>query len=380
MRAWITGLVFMVFGLAGTATAQETDPLNTKAEFAYILDADTGLTLYSKRGDEPMVPASMTKIMTAYVVFERIRDGRLSLDDEFTVSENAWRRGGAASGGSTMFLELNSKVRVEDLLRGVIIQSGNDACIVLAEGVSGSEEAFAREMTLRAEELGLSTLNFKNSTGLYHEEHVVSAEDLAQLAYLMITEFPEYYTFYSEREFTWNGIRQPNRNPLLGDVDGADGMKTGHLEISGYGLVGTAVRDGERRIIVLNGLPSIADRAQEARRVMRSAFVDFQVRDIVGADVVVGEADVWLGQSKRVPLKTTEAMTIGVHADAARRMETYISYRGPLTAPVKAGDQVGELVVSAPGMEEIRAPLVADADIPKLGLIGRALLGISGGQ
>ena len=212
------------------------DSLNTKAEYAYIMDAGTGLTLYSKRGEEPMVPASMTKIMTAHMVFDLLRQGRLSLDDEFVVSEKAWREGGTTSGGSTMFLEVGSKVRVEDLLRGVIIQSGNDACIVLAEGISGSEDAFAASMTQRAHELGLTSAHFKNSTGLYDPEHVISAADLAKLAYLTINEFPEFYKLYAETEFTWNAIRQPNRIPLLGEVEGADGLKTGHLEISGFGL------------------------------------------------------------------------------------------------------------------------------------------------
>ena len=354
------------------------DSLNTKAEYAYIMDAGTGLTLYSKRGEEPMVPASMTKIMTAHMVFDLLRQGRLSLDDEFVVSEKAWREGGTTSGGSTMFLEVGSKVRVEDLLRGVIIQSGNDACIVLAEGISGSEDAFAASMTQRAHELGLTSAHFKNSTGLYDPEHVISAADLAKLAYLTINEFPEFYKLYAETEFTWNAIRQPNRIPLLGEVEGADGLKTGHLEISGFGLVGSAVRGEERRVIVLNGLESMADRASEARRVMRSAFMDFKTVTIVDPDVNVGTAHVWLGETATVPVKSTEKVVIAAHADDVRKIKVFVEYSGPLDAPIKAGDVVGELVIQA-GDVERRSPLAASADVKKKSWIGRALVGLGVG-
>ena len=370
-----SSLTLLSVGLltGGSALA---DPLNTKADYAYILDADTGQTLYSKRGEEAMIPASMTKIMTAFVVYERIRDGRLSLSDEFVVSENAWRKGGAASGGSTMFLELGSSVSVENLLKGVIIQSGNDACIVLAEGIMGSEEAFAAEMTRRARELGLESANFKNVTGLNEDGHEISAEDLAELAYLTITQFPEHYEIYKQDTFTWNGIRQPNRNPLLGEVPGADGLKTGHLEISGYGLVGSAVRDGKRRIIVLNGLDSMAERASEARRVMRSAFVDFKSQKVVEKDAIVGELDVWLGKAARVELKATKTVEIGVHLDSLRDLEVFIVAKGPIKAPIQEGDVLGRLVVRAPGVEDITADVVAATSVDKKGLIEKALVGM----
>ncbi len=366
----------LITGLSSVATA---DVLNTKADYAYIMDADTGLALYSKDGDVPFIPASMTKIMTAYVVFERIRDGRLSLDDEFLVSETAWREGGAASGGSTMFLELGSKVSVRDLLRGVIIQSGNDACIVLAENISGSQEAFAEEMTRRAQELGLESAKFENPTGLYSENHRISAADLAKLAYLSITDFPEYYSLYAEKEFTWNGIRQPNRNPLLGEVNGADGLKTGHLEISGYGLVGSAVRDGKRRIIVLNGLESKADRASEARRVMRAAFVDFKVAEVVQPDQIVGEAVVYLGKTKTIPLKSTELVKAALHADSIRDIKVEVVYDGPLNAPLNEGDVVGKIIVTAPDMETQTTNAVVAKSVAKMSLFERALVGIGFG-
>ena len=359
-----------------SAGAAYSDPLNTKADYAYIMDADNGQTLYSKRGDEAMTPASMTKIMTAYVVYERIRDGRLGLDEEFKVSENAWRKGGAASGGSTMFLELGSKVSVENLLKGVIIQSGNDACIVLAEGIMGSEEAFAAEMTRRAKELGLDSANFKNVTGLYEEGHEISSEDLAKLAYLTMTQFPEHYDIYKEDSFTWNGISQPNRNPLLGEVPGADGLKTGHLDISGYGLVGSAVRDGQRRIVVLNGLDSKADRATEARRVMRAAFVDFKSQTVVEAGAVVGELDVFLGSSAKIELVAEETITMGVHLDALRDLEAFIIAKGPVKAPISEGDVLGKLIVRAPGVEDMVTNVVASSAVSEKGLIGKALVGL----
>jgi D-alanyl-D-alanine carboxypeptidase (penicillin-binding protein 5/6) len=236
------------------------DPLNTNAPYAYILDGDTGLSLYSKRGDEPMIPASMSKLMLYYIVFERIRDGRLKMEDEFTVSEHAWRTGGAGTDGSTMFLPVHSKATVEDLLRGAIIVSGNDACIVLAEGIAGSEEAFAREATARARELGMMNSTFVNATGLDAPGHRMSAHDIAIITYRLIKDFPQFYPMFSEPEFTFNRTRQYNRNPLLRELDGADGVKTGHLAAAGFGLVGSAVRDGQRRIVVLNGLASETER------------------------------------------------------------------------------------------------------------------------
>lgn len=369
----LTGFCASLALLGGVAQA---DVMHTKADFAYVMDADTGKPLYSKRGDEAMVPASMTKIMTVFLVFERIRDGRLSLDDEFTVSENAWRKGGSASGGSTMFLEPGSKVRVEDLLHGVVVQSGNDACIVIAEGISGSEEAFASLMTDRAHELGLKSAHFKNATGLYEEGHEISPADLAKIALLTIREFPEFYAIYNEKTFTWNGIQQPNRNPLLGEVDGADGLKTGHLDVSGYGLVGSAVRDGQRRIIVLNGLESQADRAAEAQRVMRSAFVDFRTFTFADAGAEVGQADVWMGVEDKVALTVENTLQGVVNIDAARGLDISIEYTGPLKAPVDKGQVVGEIVVSGPDFEEIRAPVVAKQAVPAKGFVQRVLMGM----
>ena len=362
-----------------TTVGANADTLNTKAEFAYIMDGETGAEIYSKRGEEPMIPASMTKIMTVYLVFERIRDGRLSLDDEFTVSENAWRKGGAASGSSTMFLEPGSKVSVSDLLQGVVVQSGNDACIVLAEGVSGSEEAFAAAMTERARELGLTTASFKNVTGLNEEGHEISAEDLAKIALLTIQDFPEFYEIYSQENYTWNNISQPNRNPLLRDVDGADGLKTGHLEISGYGLVGSAVRNGERRIIVLNGLGSMAERASEAQRVMRAAFVDFKRFTLVDAGAEVGEAKVWMGVEDTVGMAVDSTITRIINIDSARKLSFEVQHQGPVKAPITKGQEIGELVITGLN-EELRLPLYATSDVAAKGFLDRVLMGAGFGN
>ena len=372
-------LASAAIALIFTTVGAEADTLNTKAEFAYIMDGDTGAEIYSKRGEEPMIPASMTKIMTVYLVFERIRDGRLSLDDEFTVSENAWRKGGAASGSSTMFLEPGSKVSVNDLLQGVVVQSGNDACIVLAEGVSGSEEAFAAAMTERARELGLSTASFKNVTGLNEDGHEISAEDLAKIALLTIQDFPEFYEIYSQENYTWNDISQPNRNPLLRDVDGADGLKTGHLEISGYGLVGSAVRNGERRIIVLNGLGSMAERASEAQRVMRAAFVDFKRFTLVDAGAEVGEAKIWMGVEDTVGMAVDSTITRIINIDSARKLSFEVQHQGPVKAPITKGQEIGELVITGLN-EELRLPLYATSDVAAKGFLDRVLMGAGFGN
>jgi D-alanyl-D-alanine carboxypeptidase (penicillin-binding protein 5/6) len=355
-----------------------TDPLNTAAPYAYILDGDTGLPLYSKKGDEPMVPASMSKLMLYYMVFERIKAGRLAMTDEFTVSEHAWRTGGAGTDGSTMFLPIHSKVTVQDLLKGAVIVSGNDACIVLAEGLFGSEEAFARQATAKGKELGLTNSVFANSTGLEDPRHRMSAHDIAVLAFRLIKDFPEFYPMFSEPEFTFNKTRQYNRNPLLRELDGADGVKTGHLSVSGYGLVGSAVREGKRRIIVLNGLTSETERKKEGPRVMRSAFLDFTSATLVKKGAQVAVADVWLGEQAQVPLLASEEYAIGLHLDAVEKIKGEVVYKGPLYAPVKEGDVVGELIVTAPGTQARRIPVTAGATVNQQSFFGKAMIGLRG--
>lgn len=363
---------------ADAAAQLAADPLNTNAPYAFIMDGDTGVPLYSKRGYEPMIPASMSKLMLYYMVFERLKAGRLSMSEEFTVSEHAWRTGGAGTDGSTMFLPIHSKVTVEDLLKGAIIVSGNDACIVLAEGVWGSEEAFARAATARAEELGMTASKFANATGLDDPGHRMSAHDIALLSYRIIHDFPEYYPLFREPEFTFNRTRQYNRNPLLRELDGADGVKTGHLSVSGYGLVGSATRDGKRRIIVLNGLPTETDRKKEAPRVMRSAFLDFETTAMVRKGAQVAVADVWMGEDETVPLIATEDYIAGLHADAIKGISGTVVYKSPLMAPIKEGDIVGELVMKAPGTADKRIKVAAGKSVNELGFFGKAMMGLRG--
>ena len=363
---------------ASPAGQLAADPLNTDARFAFILDGDTGVPLYSKAGYEPMIPASMSKLMLYYMVFERLKAKRLTMTDQFSVSEHAWRTGGAGTDGSTMFLPLNSKASVEDLLRGAVIVSGNDACIVLAEGIWGSEEAFARAATARAKELGLTASAFANATGLDNPGHRMSAHDIALIAYRLIKDFPEYYPMFSEPEFTFNNTRQYNRNPLLRELQGSDGVKTGHLGVSGYGLVGSAVRDGKRRIIVLNGLASETARKTEAPRVMRSAFLDFETATLVKKGAQVALADVWMGEEKTVGLLATEDYVAGMHADGMDGIRGTVVYKSPLMAPIKAGDIVGELVLSAPGVAEKRVPVAAAKAVGEVGFFGKAMMGLRG--
>lgn len=376
MRALISTSAFIAALIAASVLApiqaQAQDSYETEATHAVIMDFATGQILFAKDAETPMAPSSMSKMMTVLMVLEAIEAGTLSMDDELPVSEYAWRTGGAASGSSTMFLELHSRARVDDLLRGVIIQSGGDACIVLAEALSGSEAAFADAMTARAHALGLMSANFTNSTGWPDPDHNISALDLARLARILIADHPEYYAMWAEREFTYNGIRQYNRNPLLGSFVGADGLKTGHTEEAGYGLVATAERSGERRIIVFNGMTSTRDRTSEAERMMRAAMSDFAVYDLFAAGASVGEnATVFMGNADSVELQVGEAVQIALQRRARRSMTVSIVYDGPLIAPVEAGQQVGQLVVEAPGYDSQTFPLFAAENVGRKGVMGR---------
>lgn len=358
--------------LAAPAAAWSQSAFQTEASHAVIMDHDSGEVLFSKNGAEPMAPSSMSKLMTALMVFEALDSGELALDDTLPVSEDAWRRGGAASGSSTMFLDVNSRVEVGDLLRGIIVQSGNDACIVVAEALGGTEANFADMMTERAHELGLDSANFVNSTGWPDEGHVISAADLARLARHIIEAHPERYALYSETEFTYNGIRQYNRNPLLGVFTGADGLKTGHTSVAGYGLVASAARDGDRRIIAFNGMDSTAERADEAERLMRAAFSQFEIVEAVSAGAAVGEADIYLGTAPRVALRTRQAVTVGGHRRDLDEMSAQIIYEGPLSAPVAEGDLVGRMVISLPDGRTRTVEVEAAESVERLGALARA--------
>ena len=328
-----------------------------------------------KDAREPIGPASMTKIMTAELVFEALRDGSLSPETELTVSEDAWRRGGWASGSSTMSLAIGSKVSVENLLKGVIIQSGNDACIVLAEAMAGSEEAFAERMTERAREMGLTSATFRNATGWPNPEHKISLVDLAKLAQKQIENFPEYYPLYAERDFTWNGIKQGNRNPLLGRVTGADGMKTGKTDESGYGLVGSAKRGEDRRIIVINGLDSADERRDVATRLMEAAFSQFRVYDLHSQGEVLEELEVYMGKAPTVGVALTQDIRKGLPIADRKNVKSEIIYTAP-KAPVMKGDVIAKLKVSMPGRPAENFDLVATADVKRKGVFARAWSGL----
>ncbi len=348
-----------------------TKAIETLAKQVVLMDAETGTILFDKDADVPMPPASMSKLMTVFMVFERLRDGRLSLDDTFRISENAWRKGGTKSGSSTMFLVPGKRARIEDLIRGIIVQSGNDACIVIAEGISGSEEAFAGEMTERAKQLGLTSSTFKNSTGWPHPEHRMSPKDLALLAKHTIEQFPEYYHYYSERSFVYNGIKQNNRNPLIYKEMGADGLKTGYTQKSGYGLTGSATRGDRRLILVVNGLSSKKERAREPERLLEWGFREFGNYALLGAGEVVEEAQVWLGKKATVQLIIENELKLTLHKKSRREMKVAVNYQGPIPAPVKKGDVLATLSISAPGEKTIDIPLVAAVDVEQLGLMGR---------
>jgi D-alanyl-D-alanine carboxypeptidase (penicillin-binding protein 5/6) len=343
MRLSVFAAAAFLLILGGPSTRAQD--FETAAPFAILVDADTGSLLLEKNADEPMAPASMAKLMTIELAFHAIEEGRLSLDDTFSVSENAWRRGGAPSGGSTMFLELNSTARLEDLLRGIIIQSGNDASIVLAEGMAGTEIAFADMMNKRAQEIGLKNSRFMNASGLPDPDQHVTARDLAILARHIIQDYPEFYPIFAEPDFTWHNITQRNRNPLLNDGIGVDGLKTGHTEESGYGLVASAKVNTQRLIVVVNGLKSSREREAESRKLLEWGFRSFRQITAFEDGETVGEASLFGGEKGRVALKARGAVRVLVPRASTEPLRARIAYQGPVEAPVEAGVQVGHLQV-----------------------------------
>ncbi|MEX2453117.1 MAG: D-alanyl-D-alanine carboxypeptidase family protein [Rhodospirillaceae bacterium] len=357
---------FAATGLLCLAASADAQQIETVAREAYIVDLATNTVLLEKNADAPMPPASMSKLMTLYLVFERLKKGALSLDDTFLVSERAWRKG-----GSKMFVKVGDRVSVSDLLRGVIVQSGNDACIVLAEGISGTEEAFADAMTLRAREIGLTNSTFRNSTGWPDPEHRMTAHDLAVLSQRLIEDFPEYYPIFAELDFTYNNIKQGNRNPLLYQNIGADGLKTGHTENAGYGLTASAKRGDRRVVMVLNGMESMRQRSQESQRLLDWAFRAFDAYSFFSKDEEVTRADVWLGVDRQVPLLIPQDFRLTMTREARGALSMTVRMTNPVAAPIAKGTQLGTLVVSAPGMQTHEIPLVAGSDVEQLGFMGR---------
>lgn len=363
---WAAGVSCLT--MAATANAFET-----KAKNAILLDAETGAYLFTKNHQEMIAPASMSKLMTVYVLLSHIKNGDTSLDDTFTVSENAWRKGGAASGGSTMFLKIGQDVRVEDLIKGILIQSGNDACIVVAENLAGSETEFAAMMNETAEKIGLNNAHFVNATGLPHPEHKVSVEDLALLARRIIREFPEFYHLFSQKEFTFNGIKQGNRNPLLYSLKGADGLKTGHTSEAGFCLTGSAVRNGRRLIEVMAGLESNKQRSEETESLMTWGFAHFDNYKFFNKNQIMAEVPVWYGTVKSVDAVVPEKVVKTIKKSGKNKYGARIIYDQPLKAPVLKGDKIGELFITYGDETVDKIPLLAADNVAKVGPFSRFL-------
>ena len=366
-------LVVCLLWSATVGRARGAEPFQTAAPFALLMDADTGSVLFDRNGDAAMIPASTTKILTAEIAFREIKEGRLKLDAAFLVSENAWRSGGAKSGGSTMFAALNSRVPVEDLLKGLVIQSGNDAAIALAEGISGSEDAFATVMNQRAKAIGMTHSSFTNPWGRPDPGQRVTARDMAILARFVIRTYPDLYRLFGEREFTWNRVRQLNRNPLLGMDIGADGVKTGDTGESGFGLVGSAVQGGERLIVVVNGLKTARDRANESYKLLSWGFRNFEPRELFKAGDVVGTARVYGGSETEVPLVADGPVKLMAPRGSSEKLSGKIAYTGPLPAPVDKGAEVARLEISGEGGEILSVPLRTAEAVPVGSLPQRAL-------
>jgi D-alanyl-D-alanine carboxypeptidase (penicillin-binding protein 5/6) len=350
--------------------------IGTLAQFAFMVDPQTSTVLLFKDADKPMHPSSMAKMMTVYIVFEELAAGRLKLDTKFRVSEKAWRM---SRQGSTMYVgDPGSEVTVEDLIKGMIVLSGNDACIVVAEGLSGSEEAFADRMTKKAREIGMTGSVFKNASGWPEEGQMTTARDLAVLAWQTINDFPQYYPYYSIQNWSYSNIKQDNRNLLLRQMPGVDGLKTGHTEEGGFGQTVSAVRDGRRLILVVNGLAmgkpqheGGRERAQETSRLLEWGFREFTNTTIFKAGDTVAEAPVWLGDKDTVPLVSVRPIQITSPTGQPAQPRVVARYDGPLPAPIMKGTKLGIAAVSLPDGRTIEYALEAGADVPRMGVVGR---------
>ncbi|NNU14911.1 D-alanyl-D-alanine carboxypeptidase [Parvularcula sp. ZS-1/3] len=364
-------LALILSVLPGVALAQADNLVRTKATNAVIMDVPTGQFLYGKKADIPVPPASMSKLMTVAVVFDLIEQGKLSLDTPFYVSEKAWR-----TGGSKMFVLVDTEITVENLLKGIIVQSGNDACIVVAENIAGSEAAFAELMNARARAWGLEDSSFANPTGLPHPNQRMSMRDLAKLARHLWFEYPQHRHFFSIPEFTWSDITQANRNPLIGAMEGARGMKTGHTDEAGYGVVGLAEREGIARVVVVTGLGSERERRAAAIDLMDEAFQSFETRTFFAAGDLVGFAEVFAGKEETVPLRIDQGLTFTLHRKILNGASAQIVYDGPLRAPIRAGEQVAVLRFSLPDQKVREYPLYTAERVKGLGVFEKINLGL----
>jgi D-alanyl-D-alanine carboxypeptidase (penicillin-binding protein 5/6) len=374
IKSGLSGAVLLL--LAGGITQAQgpkKDDFQTAAPFAILIEAESGTVLFEKNADQLMSPSSMAKLMTTEVVLKAVADKKIGVEDEVTISENAWRKGGASSGGSTMYAALNSRVKVHDLLRSVVIQSGNDACIALAEAVAGNEAAFGAMMTARARELGHTKSTYTNSTGLPDPNQHVTPRELAQLAQHLIRTYPDHYALYAEREFTWNKIKQQNRNPLLAMGIGADGLKTGFTREAGYGLVGSAVQNDLRLILVINGTKSTKERAEEARKLLEWGFRAFEARTVFGEGEPVAEAKVYGGEKGTVGLVGAKPIRVLVPRGSTEKIVARAIYTGPVVAPVSKGQPIGSLKVWRGDSVVMETPLRAAESIARGGMGRRAL-------
>ncbi len=370
----------LLLGLGICVLAFQAEAIETKAKYALLMDADTGYVMFEKKADEAMHPASMSKLMTSYLVEEALKSGKYTEDTEFTVSENAWKKGGAKTRGSTMFLKIGQKVKLIDLLKGINIQSGNDACIVVAEGMAGTEEAFAAKMTQKAKKLGLTKSTFANATGLPNENHLMSARDLALLSQHIINDFPEYYPIYSQKEFTYNGIKQGNRNPLLYSLQGADGLKTGHTSQSGYGLTATVKSpEGRRLILVVNGLANMDDRASEAKKLMNYGLSHFENLTVLDTKKSVVSIPVWMGTKGEIWAYPAENLIQTHPMGEEVKISSVVEYQEPIVAPVQKGQKVGTITTTLPDGTIHEMDLIAGESVEKLGFFARIKKRILGG-
>ncbi|GMG81790.1 D-alanyl-D-alanine carboxypeptidase family protein [Paralimibaculum aggregatum] len=366
LRRAASAMLILLAATSGASAQLSVMQQSTPARAAILVDLSSGAVLLEKNADEALPPASMSKLMLLDVVFEAIDTGRLALTDEFRTSKRA-----AGMGGSKMFIREGGLVSVENLVRGVVVQSGNDAAVALAEALTGTEEAFAAYMNRRAGEIGLTNSLFANATGWPDPDHRMSARDLATLADRIITEFPEMYAYFSEEEFTWEGVTQGNRNPLLGLGLGVDGLKTGHTEEAGYGLVASAKRGNRRVVLVVTGLDSASQRKQEAERLINWAFRAFETRTLYRAGEPLIEAGVWIGENSRVPLAPAEDVIVTIPFGLGNEPTPRAEYTAPVEAPIAKGTELGRVTVEVEGMPAVSVPLVAVRDVPRGGFIAR---------
>jgi D-alanyl-D-alanine carboxypeptidase (penicillin-binding protein 5/6) len=371
----VAGVIAAAHAAPNTAPKKDDSSFQTGIPAAILLDPDSDSVLFEKNGDQPVAPASLAKLMTLEFLFNELKQGRIKLDDEYTISENAWRKGGAPSHGSTMFAAIHSQVRLDDLIHGIIVDSANDACIAVAEALAGNEAAFGEMLTKRAREIGLENSTFTNATGFSDPNLHVTVRDMAQLARHIIQDYPDYYPYFAEREFTWDKIRQQNRNPLLGMGISADGLKTGETAEAGFNLVGSAVQDSLRLIVVITGAKSDKERADEARKLLDWGFHGFAARVLFAEGQTIGEAKVFGGDSNYVPLVGPGTIRVMMPRNTNERLLARIIYTGPVPAPVSKGQNIGKLKVWRGDNLALEVPLTAAEDVARGSMSQRAVDG-----